>query len=193
MTPRMLVSTALLAAVIAAGGFPPDQAPAAESDMHVISSDVTARFVPLGLNKAVVIEMPADIKDVLVANPKVVNATVAQTRRRAYIVGAGLGQTNVYFFGPDGRQVGALDIAVSDVAQPDSPPLLENSALPVNVITVYLGDKLVFYRCKNTCSPPALSAADRTGSHSDTKIVDMDAKGNVTSTRSINTSNKPGD
>ena len=187
MTRRTLIPTASLVAVIAAVGLlGAIRAEAEEPSMHVISSDVTARFVPLGLNKAVVIEMPADIKDVLVANPKVVNATVAQTGRRAYIVGVAAGETNIYFFDANARQIGALDIAVADVAQPDSPPLLENSALAVDVITMYRGSRLVVYRCtKQSCAPPPPTDDDKPAAQDQSKITDRDAKGNITGTRDI--------
>ena len=57
----------------------------------------SSRFVPLGIGKSVVIDLPRDIKDVLVADPKIANAVV-RSARRAYIIGAAVGQTNVFFF-----------------------------------------------------------------------------------------------
>lgn len=83
--------------------------------MRVISSDATSRFMPLGLNKSVVIELPTDISEALVVNPKIVNAVV-RSQRRVYIIGAEVGQTNVYFFDADGRQIVGLDITVSTEA-----------------------------------------------------------------------------
>jgi hypothetical protein len=63
----MLKTTVLLAAVIAAVEFvSADRALTAEpyiADMQVISSDANARFLKLGLKKAVVIDLPIDIKD----------------------------------------------------------------------------------------------------------------------------------
>ena len=53
-----------------------------------------------------------DIKDVLVADPKIANAVV-RTSRRAYIIGVAIGQTNVYFFDGEGRQLMGFDIAVT--------------------------------------------------------------------------------
>ncbi len=79
--------------------------------IHVAASDVNARFVSLGVSKSVVIDLPVDIKDVLVADPKIANAVV-RSSRRAYIIGIGVGQTNVFFFDADGRQIAGFDIAV---------------------------------------------------------------------------------
>ena len=50
------------------------------------ASDSGSRFVPLGIGKSVVIDLPRDIKDVLVADPKVANAVV-RSARRAYLIG----------------------------------------------------------------------------------------------------------
>jgi len=57
------------------------------------------RFLALGIGKSVVVDLPNDIKDVLVADPKIANAVV-RSAHRAYIIGAAVGQTNVVFFGP---------------------------------------------------------------------------------------------
>jgi len=80
--------------------------------IRLVSSDGSSRFVPLGLGKSVVIELPRDVKEVLVADPLTANA-VMRSARRAYIIGVKVGQTNVYFFDADGNQIGGLDIAVT--------------------------------------------------------------------------------
>jgi pilus assembly protein CpaC len=60
---------------------------------------LNARFLPLGIGKSVVIDLPRDVKDVLVADPKIANAVV-RSAQRAYIIGAAVGQTNIIFFDP---------------------------------------------------------------------------------------------
>ena len=77
-----------------------------------VYGDKSAQFVPLGVGKSIVVDLPADIKDVLVADPKIANAVV-RTSRRAYIIGVAVGQTNVYFFDAEGKQLMAFDIAVT--------------------------------------------------------------------------------
>jgi pilus assembly protein CpaC len=80
--------------------------------IQIAASDATSRFVPLGIGKSIVIDLPRDIKDVLVADPKTANAVV-RTSRRAYIIGVTVGQTSVVFFDAEGRQIAALDVAVT--------------------------------------------------------------------------------
>ncbi len=117
-----LIRTALLIALIAAFGFvATGRAPAADPRgaadartpmVSVAGSDATSRFVPLGVGKGVVIDLPRDIKDVLVADPAIANAVV-RSSRRSYIIGVKQGQTNVYFFDAAGNQIGGFDIAVT--------------------------------------------------------------------------------
>src|SRR4030081_1723050 len=88
----------------------------------VVASDYTAtpavadgttktRFLALGIGKSVVVDFPRDVKDVLVADPKIANAVV-RSAQRAYIIGAAVGQTNIVFFDSEGKPVAAYDIAV---------------------------------------------------------------------------------
>ena len=94
----------------------PSNEPAATAstatDPSVTSSiPVRTRFLPLGVGKSVVIELPRDVKDVLVADPKIANAVI-RSSQRAYIIGASVGQTNVVFFDAAGQQVASYDIAI---------------------------------------------------------------------------------
>jgi pilus assembly protein CpaC len=72
---------------------------------------MNARFLALGIGKSIVVDLPRDIKDVLVADPKIANAVV-RSAQRAYIIGAAIGQTNIVFFDAAGQQIAAYDIAV---------------------------------------------------------------------------------
>jgi pilus assembly protein CpaC len=75
------------------------------------SIPVRTRFLSLGIGKSVVIDLPRDAKDVLVADPKIANAVI-RSPQRAYIIGSGVGQTNVVFFDAAGEQISSYDIAV---------------------------------------------------------------------------------
>jgi hypothetical protein len=76
-----------------------------------VDGQMNARFLALGIGKSIVIDLPRDIKDVLVADPKIANAVV-RSAQRAYIIGAAVGQTNIVFFDSAGQQIAAYDIAV---------------------------------------------------------------------------------
>jgi pilus assembly protein CpaC len=98
----MTLNPALIPAV--AADYRPAPQAAADGQMN-------ARFLSLGVGKSIVIDLPRDIKDVLVADPKIANAVV-RSAQRAYIIGAAVGQTNIVFFDSAGQQIAAYDIAV---------------------------------------------------------------------------------
>ncbi len=75
------------------------------------SIPVRTRFLSLGIGKSVVVDLPRDVKDVLVADPKIANAVI-RSSQRAYIIGSAVGQTNVVFFDAEGQQVASYDIAI---------------------------------------------------------------------------------
>jgi pilus assembly protein CpaC len=108
---------ALSFAAVAALTLNPAVTPVLASDYRVASpiaadGQLNARFLPLGIGKSIVIDLPRDIKDVLVADPKIANAVV-RSAQRAYIIGAAVGQTNIVFFDAAGQQIAAYDIAVT--------------------------------------------------------------------------------
>jgi pilus assembly protein CpaC len=69
------------------------------------------RFLAIGTGKSIIVDLPREAKDVLVANPKVANAVI-RSAQRAYIIGGDVGQTNVVFFDAGGQQIVSYDIAV---------------------------------------------------------------------------------
>jgi pilus assembly protein CpaC len=107
--------TLLLSAVaaLALGPLLPVMATESEKDPVTTSAlgPVKMRFLSLGIGKSMVVDLPRDVKDVLVADPKIANAVI-RSPQRAYIIGGAVGQTNVVFFDGDGQQIASYDIAV---------------------------------------------------------------------------------
>ena len=112
---RDFLVRALSFSAVAALALSPALTPVIAADSKAIPAaaggPTKTRFLSLGVGKSVVIDLPRDIKDVLVADPKVANAVV-RSPQRAYIIGETVGQTNVVFFDSDGQQVASYDIAV---------------------------------------------------------------------------------
>jgi pilus assembly protein CpaC len=113
---RAFIVRALSFSAITAFTLNPALTPVVASDYRAaapIAADgqMNARSLSLGIGKSVVIDLPRDIKDVLVADPKIANAVV-RSSQRAYIIGAAVGQTNIVFFDSAGQQIAAYDIAV---------------------------------------------------------------------------------
>lgn len=74
-------------------------------------SGVNNRSIVLPFSKSTVIELPENVMDVIVSNPDVVEAVV-HTSRRTMLIGKETGQTNVYFYSHDGRELLNIDIRV---------------------------------------------------------------------------------
>jgi Flp pilus assembly secretin CpaC len=138
MTRRTLIATASLALSAAAGFFGTDRALAADQHItrtELVSSAATARFLPLVVNTSVVIELPRDIRDVLVSGPEIIHAVV-RTNRRVYVVAVAIGETDVFFFDAEGRQIEALHVYVKNLPPPA--PFVGNPEPPIDV-TIFRG------------------------------------------------------
>ncbi|WP_256754427.1 type II and III secretion system protein family protein [Mesorhizobium sp. Mes31] len=67
--------------------------------------------IKLGLNKALVLDIPTDASDILVGNPSVADA-VMRTPRRVYLFGKQVGDTNIFVFGANQEQVANINLVV---------------------------------------------------------------------------------
>ncbi|WP_105373905.1 type II and III secretion system protein family protein [Neorhizobium huautlense] len=93
--------------------------------------------VALGLNKALVVDLPADAHDILVANPEMADA-VTRTSRRIYLFGKTVGQTNIFVFGSHGEEIISLDLEIErDIAglQQNLRRFLPESNVKVEIIS----------------------------------------------------------
>ena len=79
-------------------------------DVQIYSAG-RSQQVNLGLGKSVVVDLPQDAYDILVANPATADA-VTRTARRIYLFGKAVGQTNIIVFGKDGEQIASLDLKI---------------------------------------------------------------------------------
>jgi|CXWL01.1.fsa_nt_gi pilus assembly protein CpaC len=128
MSRDKILNGSLAAALSAVMAVAPTQAwaqvePASASNVVRITnggggSQSASIVLPFG--KSAIIDLPADARDILVSNPQIADATV-RTARRAYVIGRALGQTNVFFFDANGRQIANVEIRV----EPDVAPLNE--------------------------------------------------------------------
>ena len=113
---RTFMVRALSFSAAAALTLNPALTPVVASDYRVAApvaadGELNAHFLSLGIGKSIVVDLPREIKDVLVADPKIAN-TIVRSSQRAYIIGAAVGQTNIVFFDAAGQQIAAYDIAV---------------------------------------------------------------------------------
>jgi pilus assembly protein CpaC len=89
-----------------------------ESDHHSVLRIANSEAFPIhrsiriGRNKSMMIELPREVRDVVVSDPKIVDAVV-QTSSRVFLMGrAGSGEANVFFFDANGERMMTLEITV---------------------------------------------------------------------------------
>ncbi|MDP9136590.1 MAG: type II and III secretion system protein family protein [Pseudomonadota bacterium] len=120
-----------LAALVGSPGVALDPRLAAAESAAIVSS--MSKFVRMGVNKSIVVRLPAAAKDVIVGNPGIVDAVI-RTQNRAYLFARAVGQTNIFFFDAQGRQILSLDIEVA--RDPLALQRLIERAIPGTKITV---------------------------------------------------------
>lgn len=109
----VLLGAAWLSGAFAAAEAAPKPTP---KETKVISISTRAgqtvnQKMNLALDKAAIIELNADARDVLVSNPEIVDAVV-RSPRRIFLLAMKAGQTNAFFFDGAGHQILSLDIHV---------------------------------------------------------------------------------
>jgi pilus assembly protein CpaC len=119
---RTALATVASTAVALTPGYAAAQVepPSATSISITRSGGSQSASLVLPFGKSAIIDLPSDARDILVSNPQIADATV-RTSRRAYVIGRALGQTNIFFFDANGRQIANVEIRV----EPDVAPLNE--------------------------------------------------------------------
>lgn len=134
-------ATAIAALLLATVATP---APAAAAEPAVQSyASMGSRTIKLQVSKSMIIDFPADIRDILVADPKVADAVV-RTNRRLYLLGNKFGTTTISVFGVNGAPLGDLQIVI----QPDAPTLeaLLKRIMPQSKISVETATETLILR-----------------------------------------------
>ena len=92
---------------------PPVAAPLGDQVTRItLTSDQAAHGIELARGKSAIIELPSDVRDLLVTNPIVADA-VLRDKRRIYVVGLAEGVTDAAFFDATGRRIISLTIRVT--------------------------------------------------------------------------------
>jgi pilus assembly protein CpaC len=105
------------------------------------NTQVPVERLLLAQGKSAIIDLPADARDVVVANPDVADA-VMRTARRGFLLGQKNGETNVYFLDAAGRQILVLEVRVArDTSELDS--LIQRMTPEARVKAEGVGDSII--------------------------------------------------
>lgn len=125
-----LATMAVAAAALTAPAYA--QGPRGGGGIESDGSAMLARRISMGVGKTIIIDLPREVVEVVVGNPKVADAIV-RSARKLYVMGVDAGQTTIFAVDSSGRQVANLEISIGrDVGE--LMPLLR-AALPKSNIT----------------------------------------------------------
>ncbi len=175
-----------LSVCLAFSGFPLVPVTTAEaataSVIRISESGPGARkAVKLGLNKAIVVDLPSDAHDILVADPIKADA-VTRSSRRIYLFGKEVGQTNIFIFGPNGEEIVSIDLTVErdiDGLQANLRRFIPDSDIQVEIIS----DNIVLNGTVRTPQDAAQA----------TRLAEIFLKGGEATTRNITAQGNNGD
>ena len=91
----------------------PHYNPNHQSVVRITNSDDLPinKGIKLGKNKSVLVELPHELRDVVVSNPDIMDAVV-QSSNRVYLIGKKVGQSNAFFFDSHGEQILTLEVSI---------------------------------------------------------------------------------
>ncbi|NQX79549.1 MAG: type II and III secretion system protein family protein [Hyphomicrobiaceae bacterium] len=106
-------------------------------------SKLVTKTITLALNKSIMIEIeePRKLKDLIISNPKMIQAVV-KTSNRVYLVGKLIGQTNIFFFDDNGDRFLTLEVQI-DIDTRPLDTMLRRFIPGSKIITESLNDTLV--------------------------------------------------
>jgi pilus assembly protein CpaC len=114
----------------------PVMAPPADQVLRIDLTAAGAQTLSLSRGKSAIIELPTDVRDMLVTNPAVADA-VLRGPRRIYVLGMALGATDAVFFDASGRKILNLAIRVdqdSSALEDTLRRVLPNASIQVQAI-----------------------------------------------------------
>jgi pilus assembly protein CpaC len=131
------LAAALLSTAIVAPGY------AGEPTSLRISKTETGQtqHVSVGVNKSLIVDLPTDVREVIVSQPGIASANM-RSKRRAIIQANAPGDTNIFFLDASGKQISVLEI--SAVKDSSTLKALIASLIPGSAISVEsFGDHVV--------------------------------------------------
>lgn len=100
-----------------------------------------ARRLDLGIGGSIVLDLPADAREIFIGNPAIANAVI-RSPRKLYVIGTAEGQTNLYAMDEEGRTFANYEVTIGrdfNVLRRTIKAALPNMAINVTVV----GDTII--------------------------------------------------
>ena len=102
--PAMLAGLAMMA-------LPLSGARAEITHLTVARASGASQHISVGLNKSMIIDLPADAREVIVSQPTIAAVTM-RSKRRGIVQGIGMGDTNIFFLDARGAQIATFEVSI---------------------------------------------------------------------------------
>jgi pilus assembly protein CpaC len=136
--------SAVWAALVAMSGVAAPQQFALAQQNGVVEaprSAMLSRNISMGVGKTFIVDLPRDAAEIVIGNPKVVNAVV-RSPRKLYIMAVEAGQTTIFAVDQNERQIANLEISVGrDVGELG--PLLKTALPRSNIVARTVNDTII--------------------------------------------------
>ncbi len=79
--------------------------------LRIAANQSSPHRIKLGLNKSMFVELPRDVREVMVSNPSQIQA-VMKSSTSAYLIGKEPGEANILFIDQHGKQIATLEVTI---------------------------------------------------------------------------------
>ena len=138
----VMLAAALLAVTLF--GFEVQAAPLStpRNDSSAVQRDGgITRQLNLGIGKSVIVDLPREAAEVVVAKPGIADAVV-RSSRRLYVIAMAGGQTTIFAMDAQGRQIARIDVTVGrDIAELDR--ILKTAMPRSNIVLRTVNDTII--------------------------------------------------
>lgn len=109
---RAVTAVALAGALVLPTVLPAHSAPRS-GQLRISRAETGAtQRLELGVNKSVIVDLPVQVREVIVSQPGVA-AAIMRSKQRAIVQGISIGDTNIFFLDAAGNRIAVLDITVA--------------------------------------------------------------------------------
>lgn len=110
-TVQRILGLAIVATALAFAGVH-SAAAAGASHVRVSAAEIgQTQYLEVGLNKSVIVDLPAHAQEIIVSQPNVASA-IMRTQDRAILQGMSIGETNMFFLDANGNRIAVLEVSV---------------------------------------------------------------------------------
>lgn len=110
---RLDVIAVVLGAALAVFALIAPALAATSPHLRIAQSEIgRTQYIEIGINKSIIVDLPAEAGEVIISQPSVANA-IMRTKTRAVIQGIAAGETNIFFLDPSGAGIAVIEISVA--------------------------------------------------------------------------------